>query len=62
MVIKIHLINYIESRTDNNSALFVSLNKPHGGLTESSVTRCIKYVVDVYNIHELSAHNLMFCI
>ena len=26
---KIHLLNYIESRTDNNIALFVSLNKPH---------------------------------
>ena len=26
---KIHLMNYIESRADNNSALFVSLNKPH---------------------------------
>ena len=31
---KIHLINYIESRTDNNSALFVSLNKPHSRLTD----------------------------
>ena len=34
---KIHLMNYIESRTDNNSALFVSLNKPHNRLTESGV-------------------------
>lgn len=34
---KIHLLNYIESRTDNNSALFVSLNKPHNRLTESGV-------------------------
>ena len=34
---KIHLINYIESRTDDNSALFVSLNKPHNRLTESGV-------------------------
>ena len=33
---KIHLLNYyIESRTDDNSALFVSLNKPHSRLTES---------------------------
>ena len=30
-------MNYIESRTDNNSALFVSLNKPHNRLTESGV-------------------------
>ena len=34
---KIHLLNYIESRTDNNSAWFVSLNKPHNRLTESGV-------------------------
>ena len=30
-------MNYIESRTDNNSVLFVSLNKPHSRLTESGV-------------------------
>ena len=30
-------LNYIESRTDDNSALFVSLNKPHSRLTESGV-------------------------
>lgn len=34
---KIHLLNYIKSRTDNNSALFVSLNKPHSRLTESGM-------------------------
>ena len=31
---KIHLLNYIESRTDNNIALFVSLNKPHSRLSD----------------------------
>ena len=31
------MLNYIESRTDNNIALFVSLNKPHSRLTESGV-------------------------
>ena len=30
-------MNYIESRTDKNKALFVSLNKPHNRLTESGV-------------------------
>ena len=30
-------MKYIESRTDNNIALFVSLNKPHSRLTESGV-------------------------
>jgi hypothetical protein len=27
--IKMHLLNYLESRTDDNPALFVSLTKPH---------------------------------
>ena len=31
------MLNYIESRADNNKALFVSLNKPHNRLTESGV-------------------------
>ena len=55
---KIHLMNYIESRTDNNSALFVSLNKPHSRLTESGVElhlremhnhcKCIAFVIYVW--------------
>lgn len=34
---KVHLLNYIESRKDNNKALFVALNRPHNILTESGV-------------------------
>ena len=34
---KIHLKNYIESRTDNNSALFVTLDKPYSRLKISGV-------------------------
>lgn len=30
---KIHLQNYLESRTDNNKALFVSLKAPHTRIT-----------------------------
>lgn len=30
-------MNYIEARTDNSKALFVSLNKPHDRLTENGV-------------------------
>ena len=33
----LHLMNYIESKTDNNKELFVSLNKLHDRLTESGV-------------------------
>ena len=34
---KVHLMNYIQSRTDDNEAIFVSLNRPHKRLTESGV-------------------------
>ncbi len=34
---KIHLQNYVASRTDTNTALFVSLYKPHKRLTEGGV-------------------------
>lgn len=34
---KIHLLNYIKSRTDDNSALFVSLTMPHKRLNISGV-------------------------
>lgn len=56
---KLHLMNYIESRTDNNKALFVSLNKPHDRLTESGVelrlremgkNRNIKIHITIVNI------------
>ena len=42
---KIHLMNYIESRSDNNSALFVSLNKPHNRLTESGVKLRLREII-----------------
>ena len=34
---KVHLQNYIESRKDNNNALFVTLKRPHTRLTENGV-------------------------
>lgn len=34
---KLYLMNYIESSTDNNKTLFISLNRPHDRLTESGV-------------------------
>ena len=36
---KIHLQKYLESRKDNNSALFVSLRKPHDRLGISGVEK-----------------------
>ena len=41
---KIHLQNYLESRTDNNSALFVSLKAPHDRLNIGGIeTRLRKF-------------------
>lgn len=34
---KLHLLNYLESRTDNNNALFVTLDNPHERLKISGV-------------------------
>jgi len=39
---KIHLLNYIKSRTDNNPALFVTLNKPHERLGITGVETRIR--------------------
>lgn len=36
---KIHLLNYLQSRTDNNSALFVSLKAPHRRLKIGGVEK-----------------------
>ena len=59
---KIHLMNYIESRTDNNSALFVSLNKPHSRLTESGVELRLREMgkklgVEKVHPHKFRNHN-----
>lgn len=51
---KIHLIQYIESRTDSNSALFVTLNAPHERLTENGVGRRLRVMgrrSGVENVH-----------
>ena len=48
------MLNYIESRVDNNKALFVSLNKPHNRLTESGVELRLREMgkkVDVEKVH-----------
>jgi site-specific recombinase XerD len=45
---KIHLINYIESRMDDNSALFVSLNKPHSTVIVLNVMLTLWSVKNIY--------------
>ena len=53
---KIHLMNYIESRTDNNSALFVSLNKPHNRLTESGVELRLREMGKKVGVEKVHPH------
>ena len=52
---KIHLMNYIESRTDNN-ALFVSLNKPHNRLTESGVELRLREMGKKVGVEKVHPH------
>ena len=53
---KIHLLNYIESRTDNNIALFVLLNKPHSRLTESGVELRLREMGKKLGVEKVHPH------
>ena len=53
---KIHLLNYIESRTDN-IALFVSLNKSHSRLTESGVELRLRETGKKLGVEKVHPHN-----
>ena len=55
---KIHLLNYIGSRTDNNRALFVSLNKPHNRLTESGVELRLREMGKKLGVEKVHPHKL----
>ena len=51
---KIHLKKYLDERTDDNSALFVSLTKPHTRLTISGVEVRLRNLgkrVSLYKVH-----------
>lgn len=53
---KIHLLNYIESRTDNNITLFVLLNKPHSRLTESGVELRLREMGKKLGVEKVHPH------
>ncbi len=53
---KIHLQRYIESRTDNNPALFVSLSLPHTRLTISGVEIRLRHLGKRINIPKVHPH------
>lgn len=51
---KLHLQQYLDSRTDGNPALFVSLSSPHNRLTISGVEVCIRKMgkrLDIPKVH-----------
>lgn len=53
---KIHLLNYLQTRTDNNPALFVSLRKPHIRLGISGVERRFRELGQKSNIEKVHPH------
>lgn len=53
---KIHLLNYLRDRTDDNPALFVSLHAPHSRLTISGVESRLRAVGSRANIHHVHPH------
>lgn len=53
---KIHLKQYLESRKDNDNALFVSKNKPHQRLSISGVERIIRNLGFETSINKVHPH------
>lgn len=53
---KLHLQNYLNSRNDNNSALFVSLVSPHNRLTIGGVERRLRELGNQLNIVKVHPH------
>lgn len=53
---KLHLQQYLESRTDNNPALFVSNKSPHNRLTIGGVEMCIRKMGKHLNIPKVHPH------
>lgn len=53
---KIHLKSYLENRSDNNPALFVSLSKPHSRLTISGVEVRLRNLGKKLNITKVHPH------
>lgn len=53
---KLHLQRYLESRTDDNPALFVTLSKPHTRLTISGVEVRLRKMGKVVHIDKVHPH------
>lgn len=53
---KVHLLNYLDSRCDINSALFVSEQHPFDRLTKSGVEYCVRNIGDRAGIKHCHPH------
>ena len=53
---KIHLLNYINARTDDNPSLFVSLHAPHTRLTIGGVESRLRAVGSRAKVHHVHPH------
>jgi site-specific recombinase XerD len=53
---KIHLLNYLESRTDTNSALFVTTKKPNNRLTIGGVQFILRKLGKKANVNKVHPH------
>lgn len=53
---KLHLQNYIESRTDDNSALFVSLKYPYDRMKIGGIESRLREIGKQLNIHKVHPH------
>lgn len=53
---KIHLYNYLDSRTDDNPALFVSLKNPHHRLSINAIETRIREMGRSLNIEKMHPH------
>lgn len=53
---KVHLLNYLQSRSDSNPALFVSLNEPHQRLQISGVECRLRNLGVKLNLNKVHPH------
>ena len=53
---KLHLKEYIDSRNDNNKALFVSKNAPHNRLTIGAIERIIRNLGNTAELAKVHPH------
>ncbi len=57
---KLHLEEYLKTREDNNSALFVSRNKPHQRLTSATIEFSIRDLGRTLNIEKAHPHKFRY--